>query len=151
MKQVALAAMLVAGASLSAMGAAKADLMITPNGGEQDLINDAGGTTGSGDPSHQPSQGNGLPPGLSGYNSQDPGSLAGGNTVDNTTSAPGEGSFLTFAANTDLGLTFDSLTTGAAIGGDADPVDSVSEPSALVLFGGALLGLGIVLRRRRSN
>lgn len=64
------AAVLAAAAIIGSASVAKADLMIIPNGGEQDRIDDAGGTTGTGNPFNQPPQGNGLPLGLTGYNSQ---------------------------------------------------------------------------------
>ena len=68
-KHLALA-VLGAAAALALAGTAKADLMIVPNNGPQDIINDAGGTTGTGVPTGQPAQGNGLPLGLTGYTSQ---------------------------------------------------------------------------------
>jgi hypothetical protein len=54
------ATLLAAAAVYGWAGVASAD-MIVPHGGEQDQIDDAGGTTGTGNPIGQPSQGNGLP------------------------------------------------------------------------------------------
>jgi hypothetical protein len=73
MKKLALAMMILGtGVALSAMGTAQAGLLIQPNTIQQDIIDDAGGTTGTGIPQPQPSQGNGLPLGLTGYSSQNP-------------------------------------------------------------------------------
>jgi hypothetical protein len=49
---------------------AQAGLTIAPNNGNTDTIDDNGGTTGTGVPTGQPANGNGLTMGLQGYNSQ---------------------------------------------------------------------------------
>jgi PEP-CTERM motif-containing protein len=68
--QVIGATLLGAAAVLVSVGTARADLMINTHGALQDRVDDPGGTTGTGVPTGQPPQGNGLPITLTGYYSQ---------------------------------------------------------------------------------